>query len=439
MSSRKGDNLPWIRARAVGGSHPGASSSGGTGLRIAPPPAIGSDGLRQGTGGGKLRKEKVTGQTGSKYEKGVRRFEEWATSSGIRIASVEDIDLAAAEFVEHRFQVSGGKEKDAMRTLVSGIKHARPEVGRFGDKALPYTSQTLAGWAVKCPDQSRRPLPWECACAIAADLMMRGHEKFGHIIILAFDCYLRLPSEACRLRQEDIIPPPRGMDPWTVLIAPAERIVDGRREKTMEKTKTGTRDCTVIVSRTGPRRVATQSARFLREKGGQDKILSAKEERLFLAEFAYSCDRCGFQGMNFIPYQCRHGGASEDFFLWERSGGANGRNLKEVQRRGRWESDNSVKRYEKSGLLLVVLNQLPDHVRRHTSQMCAQIELLVCGSASYSEPPCASSFPMLKGSGSSLVTRKRGSPPSASAKQLAKCAKSAPSKPSVFNWSIPKR
>lgn len=48
----------------------------------------------------------------------------------------------------------------------------------------------------------------------------------------------------------------------------------------------------------------------------------------------------------------RHGGASEDLLLRKRSG-------LEVKRRGRWRSDDSLKRYGKETRLLAELSKIP--------------------------------------------------------------------------------
>jgi predicted RNA-binding Zn ribbon-like protein len=52
-----------------------------------------------------------------------------------------------------------------------------------------------------------------------------------------------------------------------------------------------------------------------------------------------------------LPYQLRHTGASTDMAEKARS-------LQDIKRRGRWQADSSVKRYEKAAVLTKVFNSL---------------------------------------------------------------------------------
>eukprot|EP00973_Karenia_brevis_P034263 4726174-Karenia_brevis.AAC.1 len=51
-------------------------------------------------------------------------------------------------------------------------------------------------------------------------------------------------------------------------------------------------------------------------------------------------------------YSLRHGGASEDLLRGRRR-------LQEVMRRGRWQSESSLRRYSKEGLLAQELAKVP--------------------------------------------------------------------------------
>eukprot|EP00971_Amphidinium_carterae_P194978 3868982-Amphidinium_carterae.1 len=53
----------------------------------------------------------------------------------------------------------------------------------------------------------------------------------------------------------------------------------------------------------------------------------------------------------------RHGGASRDYLLKIRT-------LEEIQKRGVWKSQASVRRYEKSGVLQRFILKIPGHVWR---------------------------------------------------------------------------
>ena len=77
----------------------------------------------------------------------------------------------------------------------------------------------------------------------------------------------------------------------------------------------------------------------------------------FAAVFRHTAAQIGLGDLGMItPYQLRHAGA-----FWEYASSL--RSLAEVQRRGRWRSPMSVRRYEKGGRLAEQLRKLPPHLR----------------------------------------------------------------------------
>ena len=52
------------------------------------------------------------------------------------------------------------------------------------------------------------------------------------------------------------------------------------------------------------------------------------------------------------PYQCRHGGPSRDRLVKLRT-------LAEIKKRGRWDTDSSVRIYEKAGRIQQTLRGVP--------------------------------------------------------------------------------
>ena len=78
----------------------------------------------------------------------------------------------------------------------------------------------------------------------------------------------------------------------------------------------------------------------------------------------------GLNNFGFVLYCLRHGGPSRDRLSGFRS-------LPEIQRRGRWASDTSVRRYEQVGRLHVVENALSQDVRLFAKQCQAHIVDLI--------------------------------------------------------------
>ena len=70
---------------------------------------------------------------------------------------------------------------------------------------------------------------------------------------------------------------------------------------------------------------------------------------------------------HYTAYALRHGGASDDRVC--------GLSLLDLQRRGRWKSSASVRRYEKSGMVHSALAALDDRSRAFCQRCAANLEL----------------------------------------------------------------
>ena len=71
-------------------------------------------------------------------------------------------------------------------------------------------------------------------------------------------------------------------------------------------------------------------------------------------------------------YMLRHAGASLDVARGART-------LQEVQKRGRWDSFASVRRYEKAGRVTELLGRLPESVQRFASRCSLRIDGILFG------------------------------------------------------------
>ena len=372
---------------------------------------------RLGTGGAGLRAARGTQHTRERYGKQWFLFLDWASIHSVRTESVHELDLALGEYLETLHGQDEGRGKQNGRDLLAAAKKARPEVSKWGKEGLPFACDALKAWEDLNPDHSRRPMPWPFAAAVISDILHRsaaspiGSELFRYamILILAFDAYLRLPSEVRAMRPGDIFRPPRKGDPWTLLVAPQERLEDERMVRTGDRTKTGTCDMAVAISRPPhPRAEAAEfAAAFLSRLSLPTLLTTQDDARRFIAEFALSCDRVGLQAFHWVPYQFRHGGASEDFALFERDR-SQGRDLGVIKKRGRWKTDSSVSRYEKSGLLLASLSMVPRDVRKHAESCARRLSIYCVSPSSAPSAPLAHAFPDPQSS-RALALRRRGS------------------------------
>lgn len=170
-------------------------------------------------------------------------------------------------------------------------------------------------------------------------LASQGLKSMALKVMLDHDTYLR-PGESIDIRCKDVIPPVAGA---------------GKQYRWYKPDKAGVYDNTIQLNSPG--------REFLGELLWQQaKEAKAKSEE-FVFQFAAAEFRKKFQLAgerlllkNLHPYQCRHGGASEDL-------NSGDRDFQKVKIRGRRHTDQSVRRYAKTGKIQRLMAQLsPSHL-----------------------------------------------------------------------------
>ncbi|CAK0826987.1 unnamed protein product [Prorocentrum cordatum] len=162
------------------------------------------------------------------------------------------------------------------------------------------------------------------------------------VLWLSFELYLR-PSEPYHIRATDLVRPARGRlghDSWSVTLHAAETEVLSKTAEYDEALKLDLPRQELL----GP---ALEASREV------SSALSAAAKAFGIEKF--------LPGLH--PYMLRHGGASHDY-------GSKARSLVDVQRRGRWQSWHSVRRYEKGARLSQVLQMVPAAMQDHAAR-CA--------------------------------------------------------------------
>ena len=74
--------------------------------------------------------------------------------------------------------------------------------------------------------------------------------------------------------------------------------------------------------------------------------------RSYEADSTKAATHLKFDNLRLSSHTARHGGASQDYFLSTRS-------IQEIQERGRWACEQSVRRYKKMGTYAEQLTRLP--------------------------------------------------------------------------------
>ena len=225
---------------------------------------------------------------------------------------------------------------------------------------LPNTKQSLQGWRKLDPPKSRLPLPWPVVCLMVKEAFKQRQTQLGLMMLLAFNAYLR-PGEIEKLRVQDLVPPATKQKSWSLVLHPFE---EGIPSKTGEFDETLMLDRFLILPQTIYRVMRVQQQRpsaplFTR---------TAKELKDFMTSLSAPLKLEKLEELH--PYRLRHGGASEDFNRQTRT-------LQEIQRRGRWKSFSSVRRYEKGGRVNQLLNSLPARTLQAANNAVVEIPTIL--------------------------------------------------------------
>ena len=275
-----------------------------------------------------LESEAVSVGTIETYKESVRDFLAWADGVSCPLTSDLEIDAAVVRWMNYMYQ-QGHRAWKGER-LIAGLPGLAAEFGKQGPRNLPRSHRALAGWRKRCPGHSRRPLSWPVWAAIACELCRAGEVLMGVMVLMSVLAYLR-PSEALGLTSRSLLPPTaHGVKSWVVWLFPSEE---------RQRSKTGEADDTIAMDG----RRAPWMARVyqvLSEKGSGEALFGCSYLD-FASALASACRRLN---LKVVGYQMRHSGASMD-----RADGS--RSLEAVQKRGRWQAQKSVRRYEKHGRL----------------------------------------------------------------------------------------
>lgn len=279
----------------------------------------------------RLRAQKVTQKTLTRYLQEIAKFKMWLRSQKRRW-NLSKLDNLATRYITH-LQETEMRECHEASYLVYGLQLLHCD----GPKQffLPNTKQALGGWKNQRPGSMRLPVPEEVVFDFVQYFVNENLLNMAMAILLQTHCYLR-PSECLSLTRQHVCFPATGRySKWGLIIAPQELGV---------RTKTGHFEDSVVIGdhpETGW--IAGLFAIFMRHVSGdlfpgltlhQYETKLAQAERVLL--YPAKC---------VTPHVFRHTGPSNDFYHQRRD-------LNAIQKRGRWRAKASVRRYEKSSLLI---------------------------------------------------------------------------------------
>ena len=279
----------------------------------------------------RLRCSRVTQKTLDQYQMAIARFEQWCKHSCGRL-SHSSLDGKVVRFLTFLHEVEDAEPRQGAY-LIYGLQLMRCQMPKH--LYLPNSKEALSSWRKLRPGSMQLPVPEE----IVYDVLMevgRTKPDLFFLGLVQFDCCLR-PSEALQLCRDHVVPPVGARyNCWTIIVKLSEM---GERTN-----KTGTADDSVVVGDIPDRRWMNKVMKFLYDRSTGKlfpKITLANYERAL----ADACKALNYSAVIVLPHILRHSSASNDAYFKRRD-------LRSIQKRGRWSSRSSVARYEKHGLML---------------------------------------------------------------------------------------
>ena len=278
--------------------------------------------------------------TRTQYAAKLTEFMNWAAAEGRDWSQDPHLDSCITDYFDLLF-LSGAPPDDGGK-LIAALQYVFPRLSRQVLLRLPRASRALRAWRRHGPGLQRLPLPMICLAAAIAKFIESGHLVMGLRLLLQHHTYLR-PGEICNLRASQLVPaiPAGGIayNRWSINVAASEYFLPS---------KTGMMDESVLID------YGDWLHPYLRElvkNRRPEAPLWPFTQRQLCQCFAVVCSSLKFQALGPTLYSNRHGGASEDILRGRRT-------LAEAQRRGRWRTDTSVRRYCKEAKLMSELGKL---------------------------------------------------------------------------------
>ncbi|CAK0850468.1 unnamed protein product, partial [Prorocentrum cordatum] len=295
-----------------------------------------------------LRRASVSAKTQAQYSLYLAALQRFCDSRGDHPNTEEEWDIATAGLMEIMFMEGGSLS--AGEKLLASVQWAEPRLGRLGGKRMPVCRQCLRGWRRAAPAGGRLPLPYDVVALLACWMICQGLRPHALAILMMMELYLR-PGEPFLLRGRDVVAGSlsgaREWTPTSVLLHPFEMRTPSKSQEF---------DQTIVLDLDRQAALADALVQLGLERGvGPLLDLTPSALRRALDEAAAAW-RLGPLGP-LDAYRFRRTGASVDF-------ATGARRLEEIQRRGRWRSARSLRRYEHGGRLADLLRRLPPDVQR---------------------------------------------------------------------------
>lgn len=300
-----------------------------------------------------LESAAVAVNTEREYHNRVQGFATWCRHAQVSWTCLEELDAVIVQYMT--LEAEEGGLGDEGSKLLAALKHFLPQMNPLKEK-VPRSIRAVAGWRKLAPGQQGLPLPKVALGSILGVIMycfshnismIPTADAVGMQIVLAlymsFVMYLR-PCECMGLEGRHLVAPIAAAGAqyqmWGVLLGDSGMGLFG---------KTGISDESVLLDQDPwlhPHLMALKAAR------GPQECLWQFDRRVLNQMFGICWRLLCLDPLRPRLYSLRHGGASHDLL-------ARVRPALDVQKRGRWSTMDSLKRYSKETRVLTELGKCP--------------------------------------------------------------------------------
>ena len=317
-----------------------------------------------------LEQRSVTQKTLDQYKHLAQAFLTWCQNAAFDWSGAEGLDLGLALFFDHAF--FQGKPGSVGEKTLASMKFFFPALSRHGATDLPRAHRAVKSWSKLSPGLQRLPLPAVCVAAICGKLIADGMPWQAFFVLTGFLAYLR-PSENTGLKVKCLVPPLEGSregapySTWSLNLHPCTDGVPG---------KTGIMDETVLLD--GP---VWMDAWYQRLRTGRpaDAPLWPFDVGTATQFFMDTWKALRMDPVAPSLYALRHGGASEDLLAQRRT-------PEGVLRRGRWRTNQSLKRYGKEAKLMAQVSLIPATTLNFGEKVLGSLEAAFNGGVALHPP-----------------------------------------------------
>jgi integrase len=307
-----------------------------------------------------LEERSVSVEVLGQYRQYLKGFENFCRGAGLEWPPKSNCDPALADYLDIMFL--DNKSANAGEKTVASVEFHFVQWKGF----FTRSRRALRGWRKEMPAKSRLPMPSLVMAGMAMSMLAKGKYFFALRMVLDFDAYLR-PGESSSLRGKDVIEPVRGAgkiySKYMVVVRDQEQGVPD---------KVGVFDNSIALDSASRSFLGPLLVSRVKSMSSPEDLLHPFSNQDFRKEFNLACQGLGLPGLH--PYQMRHGGATEDLNM-----GA--RDYAMVKSRGRWFTDQSVRRYAKLGKVQQMLNQLSPGNLEYCRWSLANLERVFKGMA----------------------------------------------------------